>query len=243
VTRRLLAPPGDAPVSATDVGPVVQGLRAISYLAAVPERELRALARRCVVRELPAGGHLFEAGRPARHLFVVLRGRVKVVRSSSGGREQVLHADGAGATLGEVPVLDGGGYVGTAVAVEPTRVLALPRDALLALCRRRPEVARGVIEVLAGRVRAFAGLVEDLALHDLTTRLAAFLAREGRRAGGPEFELSGTRDDVAARLGTVREPVSRALSRLRRAGVIALAGRRVRVLDAARLDLLAGDRD
>lgn len=150
-----------------------------------------------------------------------------------------LHVEGAGATLGEVPVFGGGGYVATAVAVEDARVLAVPREALLDLCARRPALALGVIAALARRVRAFAALVEDLALRDVTARVAGFLAAEARRACGDAFELTGTRDEIAARLGTVRERVSRSLAALRAAGAVAVQGRRVRVLDPRVLHAVA----
>jgi CRP/FNR family transcriptional regulator len=215
-------------------------LRAIPYFRALPAADLRRIAARTQVREVRRGARVFEEGAPAGHLFVVIDGRVRLVRVSRGGREQVLHTEGPGATLGEVPLLDGGGYVATAVAAEPSRLLVVPREAIVDACRRHPDVALGIIRVLARRVRTFAGLVEQLALKDLTARTAALLLAESRAAGAPAFELPGTRDELAARLGTVRELVSRALGRLRAAGVVRVAGRRVTILDAPRLAELAG---
>jgi CRP-like cAMP-binding protein len=217
--------------------PARQVLAALPYLATVPPGELRRLADRCVWRSVARGGVIFREGEPARGLFVIGEGRVKLSRLSPGGREQVLHVEGAGASLGEVPVFDGRGYVATAVALTGARVLFVERDALFELCRRRPDVALGVIAVLAHRLRRFAALIADLALRDVTERLAGFLLVEAGPAGAA-FEI-GTQDEVAARLGTVRELVSRSLARLARAGLIARAGRRVRVLDADGLRRLA----
>lgn len=214
-------------------------LATIPYLRGLPLGELAALARRSLVRAFTKGETVFEEGAPAPGLWVVLDGRVKLVRVSPRGREQVLHAESSGATLGEVPLFDGGGYVATAVAAEPSRLLFVPRVALLDLCRRRPEVALGVIRVLARRVRAFAALIEDLALRDVTARLAHFLLAEARRSGSGEVQLPGTRDEVAARLGTVRELVSRSLSRLRSRGLIELGRRRVRLRDPRALAAIA----
>jgi CRP/FNR family transcriptional regulator len=208
-------------------------LAAIPYFRGLPAAALRRVAAHATVRTVGRGERVFEEGAPADGLFVVLEGRVRLVRVSSGGREQVLHSEGPGATLGEVPLLDGGGYVATAIAAQPSRLLYLPRAAVLDACRRHPDVALGIIRVLARRVRSFAGLVEQLSLKDLTARTAALLLAES--AGRTTFELSVTRDELAARLGTVREPVSRALARLRRAGLIRVAGRRVTILDAPRL--------
>jgi len=214
-------------------------LAAIPYFRGLPRAALRRVAAQTVVRDVRRGTRVFEEGAPAEGLFVVIAGRVRLVRVSASGREQVLHSEGPGATLGEVPLLDGGGYVATAVATEPARLLYLPRDAVLETCRRHPEVALGIIRVLARRVRTFAGLVEQLSLKTLTARTAGLLLAESRAAGAPTFELRATRDEIAASLGTVRELVSRSLARLRAAGVVRVAGRRVTILDSRRLAELA----
>lgn len=214
-------------------------LAAIPYLRPLPARELRRIAARATVRDVRRDERVFEEGAPAEGLFVVMAGRIRLVRSSRGGREQILHTEGPGATLGEVPLLDGGGYVATAVGAEPSRLLYLPRAAIVDACRRHPDVALGIIRVLARRVRTFAGLVEQLALKDLTARTAGLLLTESRAAGRRTFDLSGTRDEMAARLGTVRELVSRSLGRLRTAGIVRVTRRRVTILDAERLAALA----
>ena len=219
---------------------IVDGLKTIPYFAALPSGDLAPLATRCTVRAFKRGGIVFEEGAPAAGLWVVLAGRVKLVRVSASGREQVLHAEAPGATLAEVPVFDGGGYVATAIAIDDARLLFVPRAVVLDVCRRHGEVALGVIAVLARRVRAFAELIEDLALRDVTARVAGWLLAEARRGGSDTVELPGTREEMGARLGTVRELVSRALGRLRADGVITVRGRTVRVRDGVRLAGLAG---
>ena len=176
---------------------------------------------------------------------MVLEGRVKVFRLSARGRAQVLHTEGPGTTLGEVPLFDRGGYVASASPVGRARLLWLPRAEVEALRRRRPEVALAIIATMARRVRAFAALAGDLAFREVHERLALFLLEETRRSGQPtprglEVNLPGTRDDVAAHIGTVRELVSRSLARMQREGLLALRGRRVVLLDVGRLAALAG---
>ena len=217
-------------------------LAAIPYFRGLPAAELRRIAAQAVVRDVRRGERIFEEGAPADGLFVVMEGRVRLVRVARGGREQILHSEGPGATLGEVPLLDGGGYVATAVAAEPSRLLYLPRGAVVDACRRHPDVALGIIRVLARRVRSFAGLVEQLSLKDLTARTAALLLEESRAAGASTFVLGATRDELAARLGTVRELVSRSLARLRKAGLVRVGGRRVTIVDVRGLTELADER-
>ena len=98
------------------VSDVASGLAAIPYLASLSARERTDLGRRCRVRAFDKGAVVFSEGEAATGVWVVLAGRVRLMRSSPRGREQVLHTESAGATLAEVPLFDGGGYVATAIA-------------------------------------------------------------------------------------------------------------------------------
>lgn len=217
-------------------------LARVPYFRALPVLELRRLAARCSGRTLRRGELLFEEGQPCRGLFVVAAGSVEVRQTSLRGREQVFHSEGPGATLGEVPLLDGGGYLASAVALEPARVLLLPRADLLDLCRRRPQVALAMLEAMAHRVRRFAGLVSDLAFRPIPERLARYLeaaAGHGLLAPGTTLDLELTQTQLAARLGTVRELVARAFAQLAAGGVLERKRGRVVIRAPARLAALA----
>jgi len=233
-----------APDAHASLPTAVDVLRRVLYFGSLPSAEIQSLARRCVLRTLERGEPVFREGEPCHALFVIAEGAVEVRQTSPAGREQVLHTEGPGATLGEVPLFDRGGYVASAVAAAPTRVLVLPRSTLLALCRRRPAVALALLESLARRVRRFAELAGDLAFREVTQRVARYLdataaLKVGPRPPGTEFELTLTQEQLAARLGTVRELVARALAQLRRSHVVAQRGRRVSVLDPVCLAALA----
>jgi CRP-like cAMP-binding protein len=157
------------------------------------------------------------------------------------GREQVFHTEGPGATLGEGPLFDRGGYIASAVATRPTRALFLPRGELLRVCRRHPEVALAILRALARRLRHFAEMVSDLAFRPIAERLARHLHALPRRSGGggTEVELTLTHGQLAARLGTVRELVARAFLQLEQGGVIMRKHGHVLIRDPARLASLA----
>lgn len=221
-------------------GPLLAALRRVGYFRSVSSAELARLARRCRERALERGEHAFEEGDACRGLLVVAEGAVEMRQVSPRGREQVLHAEGAGATLGEAPLFDGQGYIASAVAVEPTRLVLVPKAAVLDLCRRHPAVALSMLEALAKRVRRFAGLVEDLAFRQVTERLARHLEASATASGaaltpGTVVDLALTQEQLAARLGTVRELVSRALSQLERTGAIKRSRAGVVIRDPGRL--------
>ena len=222
-------------------------LARVPYFQVLPARPRLALARRLRTIGFAAGQPVFEEGAPCDGLWIVVAGQIKVFRTAAAGREQVLHIEGPGATLGEVPLFDRGGYVASAAALTTARLLWIPQGEIDALCRRHPAVALAIIATLARRVRAFAGLAGDLTLRPVRARLAGFLLDEARRAGrrtpeGVEITLPGTREEIAARIGTVREPLSRALAALRRQGAVTVRGRRLRVLDRKALEDAGGAR-
>jgi CRP-like cAMP-binding protein len=219
---------------------VLAALRRVDYFRSVPAAELARLARRCRQRALKRGEHAFEEGDACRGLLVVAEDAVEMRQVSPRGREQVLHAEGPGATLGEAPLFDGQGYIASAVAVEPTRVVLVLKEDVLGLCRRHPAVALSMLEAMAKRVRRFAGLVEDLAFRQVTERLAHHIEASAAASGvllapGIVVDLALTQEQLAARLSTVRELVSRALSQLERAGAIKRSRSRIVIRDPDRL--------
>lgn len=220
-------------------------LARIPYLRVLPAPQRAALARRLRSVGFAPRQLIFEEGAPCAGLWIVVEGRIKVFRISPEGREQVLHVDGPGATLGEVPLFDRAGYVASATAQTAARLLWLPRRELDALCQRHPEVAVAIIATLVRRVRAFAGLAGDLTLRSVRVRLGRLVLDEAGRTGrltrdGVEVTLPGTRAEIAARVGTVREPLSRALAALSREGLVTVRGRRLLVRDVKGLEEAAG---
>lgn len=217
-------------------------LRALPIFAELDDAVLARLAQRCVPRTVGEGHVLFTTGEPCRGLYVVASGRVRIYRTSPEGREQVLHVEGAGRPVAELPLFDGGPYPASAVTLEPTRLVFLPRADFEQLYRDNPDVAQAVIRGLGRRLRHLVQVTETLAFRDVAARLAMLLADYAERAGRPvaggavELTLARTQEELAMEIGTARESVSRAWRQLRRDGLIEpLAGHRLRIPDVARL--------
>jgi CRP/FNR family transcriptional regulator len=214
-------------------------LASVPIFARLAPRAQRALADRAVERRFAAGDVLYGAGSPARGLYVVLDGRVRVVRGARG-RQHVVHHETAGGALGEVPLFEGGAYPATAIAAMPTRCIFVPADALRTAMTDDPRLAWTFLARLASRVRLLVDRLDALAARDVTSRLAALLLERHATAATPVFTLGATQTEIAEELGTVREVVVRALRRLRTADVIqSLGGGRYRVTDIDRLKRLA----
>jgi CRP-like cAMP-binding protein len=199
----------------------------------------RELCARGVPVRYAAGQVLWRAGGEARGMVTVLRGTVRVVRASLG-RERVVHVEGPGGTLGEVPLFAGGRYPATAIAAEATEGVVFTRDAVLAAVRADPALALLLLERMAARVRDLVDRLDRLGSRPVAARLAAHLLERQGDAGGAPFTLGGSQARVAEELGTVREVLVRALRRLREAGAIRSPSRgRFVVVDAAALERLA----
>jgi len=217
-----------------------EALTMIPYLRTLSAADRERLAPHCSFRTLQRGASLFNEGAAAAGVFLIVKGRIKLVRSSRSGREQILHEEGAGVTLAEVPTFDGRGYVASAIAVEDALIFFVPRRPLLEALKGSPASALEVLHILASRVRTMASLVEDLALRGVTERVAAYLCREAERTGGEVVELRVSRDELATHVGTVREQASRALSELQAAGLIQVKARKIVIVEQAALRLLGG---
>lgn len=176
------------------------------------------------LRHFPAGATLFRAGDAVTGLYVVLSGRVRVVRSRDG-RQSVVHSEETGGTLAEVPLFAGGGLPATAIADVDARCLHIPKELLTQVMRDDPDVAQLFLRRLALRVRQVVDRLDRLSTQSVTSRLAALLLARSDGVANQPFSLGMTQAAAAEELGTVREVLVRAIATLRREGLIAPAGR------------------
>lgn len=220
-------------------------LRRVPLFAGFSEQALERLAGRTSSRTYPAGHVLFTTGESCTGLFIVASGRVRIYRTSPAGREQILHSEGPGKVVAELPLIDGGPYPASAVTDVQSRLLFVPRSEFEALYRTTPDVADAVIHELGKRLRHLVHVTETLAFRDVAARLALFLAQYGEEHGtrtheGIEVLLDRTRQDLSFELGTARESVSRAFRQLREKGLIAARGRnRILIPDISALRSLS----
>ena len=207
--------------------------------ADLTQAELQFLAERAVPRDYESGEQIFAEGEPCAGLFVVETGAIKIFKSSSSGREQVLSVEGPGSSVAELPVFDGGNYPASTMAVSASRVLFISKQDFHSLCLAHPKVALKVLKVVGARLRKLVGIIEELSFTTVRSRLISFLlrlAREGTKtARGVEAALPSSNQELASHIGTVRELVSRNLSRLQSEGLIAIEGKTVIIGDPAKL--------
>jgi CRP/FNR family transcriptional regulator len=217
----------------------------IPLFSSLGEEALNRLAERSLTRTYPAGHVLFTTGENCKGLFIVESGRVRIYRTSPAGREQILHTEGPGKPVAELPLIDGGPYPASAVTDVESRLLFVPRSEFEALYRDNPDVASSIIHELGKRLRHLVQVTETLAFRDVAARLAMFLSQFAQDHGtstdeGVEILLRRTRQDLSFELGTARESVSRAFRQLEEKGLIITRGRhRVLIPDIVALRTLS----
>jgi CRP/FNR family transcriptional regulator, cyclic AMP receptor protein len=216
-------------------------LRMTSLFASLTEPELRALIHCVSNKHFDRGELLFNEGDQCAGMFLVASGKIRIFKLSPGGREQILAVEGPGSSFAELPVFDGGNYPASASALEDSEVLFISRKDFQNYCRAHPEVAIKVIAVVGSRLRRLVGIIEELSFTTVRHRLIGLILRLAQSGGtnsteGIRVELTMTHQDLAAELGTVRELVSRNLSRLQAEGFLEVDGRRIIVKDLAGLN-------
>ncbi|HEV8195357.1 MAG TPA: Crp/Fnr family transcriptional regulator [Gemmatimonadales bacterium] len=197
-------------------------LAKVASFAALPSEARNVLANRGVLLSLGKGQYLFHAGDAPRGLILVLEGRVRVINERDG-RRHLVHEDSAGATLGEVPLVLGGGYPASAVAATALRCALFSREALHAAIAASPEVAWFLMRGLTARIRTLVARLGQVSGTPVRQALAAMILE--RAVGTAPLALGATQQELAESLGTVREVVARHLTALKRAGAIRSAGR------------------
>lgn len=198
------------------------------YFEGLDDGLLIQVAAHMQLREYERGEALFWEGDPCAGLHIIEQGFVKLYRLSPQGRQYIVRVLQEGNTCNEVPTFDGGTNPVNVEALETTRVWVIQANILRDLLVHHPEFAQKVINNLTSQLRGLVRMVSEMAFYQVTHRLARLISEQS-----PD-EMSGTpwtQEQLAARLGTVREVVARSLKELERSGAIQMDKRRIAISD------------
>lgn len=190
----------------------------VGWLSSINDAARRELLAMGVERRFAAGQVVYPIGSASRGMYIVVEGRLRVTRGE--GRMHVVHTEGPGGTVGEVPMFEGGGYPATATAIETTRCIVLSAAAVRAAMEADSGLAWIFLRRLSARIRILVDRLDRLATQGANERLAQLILERWTASGGAPFTLGGTQTAVAEELGTVREVIVRGLRALRQSGVL-----------------------
>jgi CRP-like cAMP-binding protein len=220
-------------------GAIISRLSLFRNTSAEAQRDISA---RLVMRKRAAGSQIIAQDEPSDSLYIVQRGLVKLVIYGDNGRQMTLCTLGPGEFFGEVSAFDGLERGVTAEAVQETTVLVLARDQLFEHLGHYPATAVTFLMEMSRRMRQQNELIANLALRDVSVRLARTLVKLAREDGSDDqgrlIRQRPTQQELANMVGSCRETVSRAMAGFSRKGLVASRGRCLELSDDL-LDLAA----
>ncbi len=211
-----------------------RALGRVPYFAQQPDAVKNTLLTSARHHEYEAGQIIYLAGDPAKYVYVLEQGWIKSSRMTRAGREQGLLFLRPVDVFGHIGVFTDGTYPGSTTALEHAHVWAIPAETILGLARQHPEFSVGLIRELSSRILHFISLAEELGLRSVDARLCQNLLRNAVIQDGrmvvPRREWT-TFDEMAVRLGTVRDVLSRSLKKLEADGLILVERDAIVLLD------------
>jgi CRP/FNR family transcriptional regulator len=206
-------------------------LRQCRYLSGLADHLLNSLSGGTWLRRYAPGEIVCWQDEPCEGLFVIRKGSVKLFKISGKGRELILRIFEEGNTFNEVPVFDGGLNVVNVAALEESEVWVVDRNLIRRMMNENPRMSEAVILNLSQNLRMMVTMIEELSFYQVTNRLARLINQlpSEQLEGSPAQRI--TQDQLAARLGTVREVVARSLRDLERSGAIRMERRQIQVVD------------
>jgi CRP-like cAMP-binding protein len=210
--------------------PHLELLKKIHIFSHLGDVALVDLYKRMSVKHWHGGAIIMGQNEPGDALYVLTSGRAKAVLFGENGREMTLAMLGPGDFFGEMALFDGKPRSANVVAVDDAVLLVLDRESFLTHLKSHPETSMRLLEVMAQRLRKANDIINNLALHDVSSRLTRTLFVLAEESGelrddGILIRRRPTQQDLANMVGTCRETISRALSSMARRGLVVSRGR------------------
>src|SRR5512139_2154436 len=219
-------------------------LRKSPLFAGLKEEDLRRIRSIAIPKKLVKKEVLFADGEEARGFYVILSGKMKLYKISPEGKEQILHIVAAPDAFAEAALFLGGTYPAFAEALTDTQLLFFPKRDFVHLIERNPQLSINMIVTLSQYLKRFTLLIEELSLKEVSARMAKHLidlslkaVKEGKSPNEVELDLSKTQ--LASKLGTISETLSRTLAKMKAKKIIDVKRNRILILDRKGLEALA----
>lgn len=219
-------------------------LRHCPLFAGLKTEELVKIRAIAIPRQHGKKQILFTDGEEAKGFYVVLSGKVKIFKISPEGKEQILHIVTAPDAFAEAALFLEGTYPAFAETLSDCRLLFFPKRDFIRLIEKNPQLSVNMIVTLSQYLKRFAVLIEELSLKEVSSRIAKHLldlalksSKEGKSAHEVVLDLSKTQ--LALKLGTVSETLSRTLGKMKAKGMIDVRKNRILILNRDALEGLA----
>jgi CRP/FNR family transcriptional regulator len=219
-------------------------LKNCPLFAGLELEELKKLRAIAITKQAKKKQILFSDGQETNGFYVVLSGKVKIFKVSPEGKEQILHIVTAPDTFAEAALFLGGTYPAFAEALSDCQLLFFPKRSFIQLIEKNPQLSINMIVTLSHYLKRFAMLIEELSLKEVSSRIAKYLldlslklSKDGK--GAQEVELDLSKTQLAFRLGTISETLSRTLGKMKAKKIVDVKKNRILILNRKALEELA----
>jgi len=216
-------------------------LRSCQLFLGLPAADIAAIASFVIPKHLDKGEYLFREGHRSEGFYIIQKGAINVHRVSAAGKEQVIHVFYPIESFAEATLATEAGYPADARATEPSTVLLVPKTDFVDLLRNRPELALRMLGSMSQHLRVIVGLLDDLTLKDMETRLANWILKRCPRplpADSAIVQLDRTKRVLAAEMGITSETLSRTLAKFRDQKLLRVKGNTITVTKPRELQKL-----
>jgi len=214
-------------------------LSRIAILTTLSKESLEELERQCAWRRYERGEPIVAYLDASDDVFFIVSGEVKVTIYSRAGKAVSFSLMGSGEVFGEYPAIDRGARSASVEARASCLVASLPANAFRELLRTEPGVAQALLPQLVKKIRALTTRVYEFSTLAVRNRIQAELLRLARLASGEGKRVritpTPTHSEIASRIATHREAVTREFNRLARMGLIERTSGALVVQDVERL--------
>lgn len=222
----------------------IQLLRRCPLLAGLKEEDIKKIRTIGTPKKVAKKEVIFSDGEEAKGFYIILSGKVKLYKISPEGKEQILHIVSAPEAFAEAALFLEGSYPAFAEALEESHLFFIPGREFVQLIEKNPRLGINMIVSLSQFLKKFTALIEELSLKEVSSRVAKYLLdlslkaeREGKSP--VEIELDVSKGQLASKLGTISETLSRTLKKLVTKGIIEVRKRRIKILNRRSLEELA----
>ncbi len=219
-------------------------LKRIPLFAGLKEEDLKRIKAIGLPKRVEKKEVLFSDGEEAKGFYAILSGKVKLYKISPEGKEQILHVVSAPDAFAEAALYLEGTYPAFAEALSECHLLFFPKRDFIQLIEKNPQLGINMIVSLSHFLRKFVLLIEELSLKEVSSRIAKYVMdlsiRSSQEGKDPkEVELDLTKTQLASKLGTISETLSRTLAKMKSKGIIEVKKNRIVILDREALAELA----
>jgi CRP/FNR family transcriptional regulator len=217
-------------------------VEALPYFKYLDAATIQAVSQAAIRRIVEPNQIILLEGEPTEGLYIVQEGWLKVSKISLDGREQILQFLGRGEAFNAVSVFTDTPNPATVAALESSILWMIPKEKMLNFMETHPLLAKVIIKDLAGRVLQLITLVEDLSLRKVEARFARLLLEEAQN-NLVERKRWATQTEIAARLGTVPDVVSRTIRKMIEMNILQVTRSEIAILNREKLFEIASMSD